>query len=97
MPRQSAGPELTVTDLRLIKQVYFAYVEFRIPFLPAAKWCYRAKALADRGYLKAIASSPPQPPGKFYDWARCVFEPTKPGLHAYNKQVRKLRKKESMA
>jgi hypothetical protein len=82
------APPLSVTDLRLIRQTYYSTVTYRMPYLPAPRWCYRAKALADRGLLKAHATGAQPDLGKQSDWARYAFSTTPKGVRAYNAAMR---------
>jgi hypothetical protein len=82
--RRKQDPPLSKADMLIIRQVYFAFARYGIPFLPAPKWCYRAKALADRRLLKAHPLNPMPDTGKDSDWARFGFTPTRRGVLAYN-------------
>lgn len=75
---------LESADMTVIRQVYAAQVQFGgTPFLPARKWWKRAKALAERGLLKAgNLNIVPREEG-------CDgYTVTESGIDAYNAQIR---------
>jgi hypothetical protein len=89
---KSYSADLSKADMLIIRQVYGAFIRYRIPFLPAPRWCYRAKALADRKFLKAHPLNPMPDTGKASDWARYGFTPTRRGLRSYNAQLGRSRR-----
>jgi hypothetical protein len=72
--------DLSKTDLRLIRQTYWANHDYGVPFLPAIRWHKRAKALADRGLLTAHETGAVP----LTDWAKYSFSVTQAGIDAYN-------------
>lgn len=47
------GGAMDSVDMRVFRQIHSAQAEFRMPFLPAAKWWKRCKKMAEAGFLAA--------------------------------------------
>jgi hypothetical protein len=75
---------LTKTDARIIRWVAIAFEQFGVPFLLSPRYWKRAKALADRGLLKA-GDCKIVPAEEGCDG----YLPTQAGIDAYNAQLPK--------